>query len=349
MARLSFRCMSILLLVSASLAPHALTSAGLARGEVLAGIGNGVIHRYLPDGTFAGALDDDTDSQYVTGMCLDRTFAVFVTNRSTGQLSKLDPSGALAASSFSAGMTGPESCALDAAGNVLVSETGGSIRKVSPAGATLATYPTGRADWMDLAADGCTAVFTAEGTVAARYDLCANEPLTPLATDLPGPCFAIRLRSNGEALTACGGQAVRLSAAGAIVKTYAGPALEPPSSSLLPLALDPDGTTFWTGDYANGQIYRIDIATGAQVTTFKATPISFLDALLVIGPAPKRGDANADGRVDVSDVFLLVNTIFAAGPPPAGNCDVDGNGSVNVGDVFFAINYLFAAGPPPVL
>ena len=341
------------LLVGAALSSLAPTSAlaapPLSRGEILAAVGNGLVHRFLPDGTFVGALDTDTDAQYVTGMCVDRGLALYVTERSAGLMSKFDATGALVASAFSSGMSGPESCAVDAQGNVLVSLTGGGIRKVSPAGTTLATYPSSRADFMDLAPDGCTAIFTDEGVVAARWNVCANEALAPLSTTLPGPCFGIRYRSNGEVLVACGGQAVRLSPSGSVLKTYSGPALEPPSSSLLPLTLDPDGASFWTGDYANGRVYKLDIATGAQLATFVAAPISFLDALLVFAPAPKRGDANGDGRVDVSDVFYLVSTLFAGGPPPAGNCDVDGNGAADVADVFSMVSYLFAGGPPPVI
>jgi len=36
------------------------------------------------------------------------------------------------------------------------------------------------------------------------------------------------------------------------------------------LNLDPDGTSFWTAGYETGNIYRVDIATGAVLTTFNA-------------------------------------------------------------------------------
>jgi hypothetical protein len=60
------------------------------------------------------------------------------------------------------------------------------------------------------------------------------------------------------------------------------------------------------------------------------------------------GDANGDGHVDVSDVFYLVNFLFAGGPAPRGPSNVNGIGQVDVGDVFTLINFLFAGGPPPV-
>jgi hypothetical protein len=62
------------------------------------------------------------------------------------------------------------------------------------------------------------------------------------------------------------------------------------------------------------------------------------------------GDANADGQVSVSDVFYMINYLFAGGstPPTALCADVNGDGKLDVADVFYLINYLFAGGPPPV-
>ena len=59
------------------------------------------------------------------------------------------------------------------------------------------------------------------------------------------------------------------------------------------------------------------------------------------------GDANGDGAIDISDVFYLVNNLFAGGPAPVRNCDADGSGTTDIADVFFLINYLFAGGPAP--
>jgi hypothetical protein len=59
-----------------------------------------------------------------------------------------------------------------------------------------------------------------------------------------------------------------------------------------------------------------------------------------------RGDANADGSIDVADVFYLINHLFAGGPL-VGYGDANGDGTVDIGDVFFEINFLFAGGPPP--
>jgi hypothetical protein len=59
------------------------------------------------------------------------------------------------------------------------------------------------------------------------------------------------------------------------------------------------------------------------------------------------GDANDDGALSVSDVFYLINHLFAGGPPPLNNSDANDDGALSVSDVFYLINYLFAGGPGP--
>ena len=62
-----------------------------------------------------------------------------------------------------------------------------------------------------------------------------------------------------------------------------------------------------------------------------------------------RGDANADGVVDIADVVYVLNYLFINGPAPipfeAGNVNCDG--LVDIADVVYLINYLFIDGPPP--
>ncbi len=59
------------------------------------------------------------------------------------------------------------------------------------------------------------------------------------------------------------------------------------------------------------------------------------------------GDANGDGQVTVTDVFYLINYLFAGGPAPIGPADVNGDGQITVADIFYLINYLFSGGPAP--
>lgn len=64
----------------------------------------------------------------------------------------------------------------------------------------------------------------------------------------------------------------------------------------------------------------------------------------------KCGDANADGKITVSDVVYLVNYLFKGGPVAkpyeAGEANCDGK--VTVSDVVYLVNYLFKGGPVPI-
>jgi hypothetical protein len=61
-----------------------------------------------------------------------------------------------------------------------------------------------------------------------------------------------------------------------------------------------------------------------------------------------KGDATGDAKVNVNDVFYLINYLFAGGPAPLGCANVDADPDLGVQDVFYLINYLFAGGPAPV-
>jgi hypothetical protein len=53
--------------------------------------------------------------------------------------------------------------------------------------------------------------------------------------------------------------------------------------------------------------------------------------------------------VDSQDIFYLINSLFAGGPPPVcpGSGDVNADGVTNASDIFYLINFIFAGGPPP--
>jgi Dockerin type I domain len=66
-------------------------------------------------------------------------------------------------------------------------------------------------------------------------------------------------------------------------------------------------------------------------------------------PAYSQGDAQPDGVVDLGDVFLLINYLYAGGVAPNYPllADATGDSVVSIADVFYLINYLFAGGPAP--
>ena len=64
----------------------------------------------------------------------------------------------------------------------------------------------------------------------------------------------------------------------------------------------------------------------------------------------KPGDANGDGKVDLTDLIFILNRIMRGGPAPTFECQADLNADkiVTLLDVVVAVNYLFKGGNPPV-
>ena len=62
------------------------------------------------------------------------------------------------------------------------------------------------------------------------------------------------------------------------------------------------------------------------------------------------GDANFDGKVNVSDAVYLINYVFSGGmePKPVLACgDANQDCKVNVSDAVRVINFVFSGGLPP--
>ncbi len=115
----------------------------------------------------------------------------------------------------------------------------------------------------------------------------------------------------------------------------------------------------------NGDIIRINfnLAGGEGVTNLEFTTINDyelgisthlgdyvpeeLSGSITISNA-LRGDANADGAVNVSDAVHIINYVFVGGLPPATQCagDANNDGLINVSDAVFIINYVFVSGSP---
>jgi hypothetical protein len=264
-----------------------------AAGDVFAGVGSGHINQFSPTGTLKDTLDTTTGSGEDTGMCFDASGNMYATDFTASEVSTFDSSGNLVAAAFGSGYSHPESCVLDNAGDIYVSGAGSDyLLKFSPSGVLLNQYqPLTRedrgVDWIDLAADQCTIYYTSEFSDVLTYNVCTGTQGAPFATGLSPSCYALRIRPGGDVMVACQDEVYHLSGAGAVLKTYPASALVSSTGgsedSLFALSLDPDGTSFWTGAYDTGNIYRIDIATGAQLTTFNAGISVSLAGLAVFG------------------------------------------------------------------
>lgn len=68
------------------------------------------------------------------------------------------------------------------------------------------------------------------------------------------------------------------------------------------------------------------------------------------GPFFIRGDADNNGRVDISDMVYLQDYIFGGGPPPPPPCDrgdVNDDGAVDILDMNYLTNFIFSGGDEP--
>jgi hypothetical protein len=338
------------LLVVALAALAALLAAGQASaapyqvGDVFAAGGNAKVKVFDPaTGTLKQTLDNGTGSTFTTGMCFDGSDNFYSTNDSSGDtaVSKFDNSGNLVDSTFTPGATvTAESCVWNASNQMYTGGPFSAIGKFDSSGNQLDSFTTngagggtGGTDWVDLAKDQCTIYYTSEGTEVGRYNVCTDTQLTPFATGLPGPCFALRIRSNGEVMVAC--QPVqRLDSSGNVIQTYPG------LGGMFALNLDPDGNSFWTGKIGGttGDIFRADISSGAVLKTFDSQSEQGLFGLAVFGEltaATQEGppgdptcsdgiDNDQDGQIDAAD------SDCQAGPPVG--CRIGGVGGFT--DVF---------------
>jgi hypothetical protein len=111
------------------------------------------------------------------------------------------------------------------------------------------------------------------------------------------------------------------------------------------IAVDGSGA-YVTGSTSSTQ-GTFPVTVGPRLTYNGGGVDAFVAKIVESCASKPHGDVNADGVVDVSDVFYLINSILAGGPAPLCSGDVNGDGLTNASDIFYLINYLFAGGPPP--
>src|SRR5579864_8527960 len=252
-------------------------------GDVFADVGNGQVQHFSSTGVLLDTLSGPATGAEGTGMAFDLAGNLYATQFGAQQVYKFDNSGNFISTFGSGYNSDPESIVRDFFGNFYVGQPDGShqIRKFDSTGAFVTAFsptvgPRGT-DWIDIAADQCTLLYTSEGKEVHSFNVCTNTQNPDFAT-LPinginpgvdpngSVAFALRIRPNGDVMVAASKQVFRLDHTGAVVQTYSGFPGSP--GVLFALNLDSDLTSFWTGDNPTGRIYRVDIATGAILTQF---------------------------------------------------------------------------------
>jgi len=228
-------------------------SGPLVSGDVLVAVDKGEVEVHSADGSLRGVLhtvnptrpvDPFTFPNANTGMALDSASNLYVTDFDNQTVSKVDSSGHFVSTVGDswANLGCPESIAFDSSGNAYVGSAPcidfglepAPIRKFDSAWNLIGTFNAQHeargTDWVDLANDQCTLLYTSEGGLVKRFNACTNTQLEDLTrTQLPNTgsarfpdtAFALRLLPNGSGvLVADSTKIVRLDGAGNLVATF---------------------------------------------------------------------------------------------------------------------------------
>jgi len=243
-------------------------------GDVFVGINGGQYQVYSNAGVLKETISDGLGG-FTTGCAFNGALdKLYTTNfGNTKVVVYNDASPHTIAQTVDTGAINPgghsESVVFAASGDFYVGHPDGDddIQRYDAAGVYQQSYDvpieSRGSDWMDLAADQKTMFYTSEGRKVLRYDVSGvGAPLLDFAV-LPGAgvAFALRLLPPGDGsgglLVADNGEVKKLDGTGAVVATYDVTG----EDTWFSLNLDPDGTSFWAGNYGTGKFYKFAIGT----------------------------------------------------------------------------------------
>jgi PEP-CTERM motif len=263
-------------LLAAGAAVDSANAAFFTLGDVMASTGGGTVRDYTPDlATLQHTLNTGLGG-LTTGSAFDGSANFYVTNFSVNSVTKFDNTGAVVSpAAFFTGGSQNESIVIASSGFYTGNATsiGGSaiINQYTAQGApshvfnNVAIQSRG-SDWIDLRSDGTTFIYTSEGNKIKQYSISSSTNLADLPVTLPGSAaYALRIIPNGldagDILVADTSSIERLDPTGTtILQSYTDPM--GPNAGWFALNLAPDGTSFYSGDFSNGEIARFDIASG---------------------------------------------------------------------------------------
>lgn len=191
---------------------------------------------------------------------LVRAGTIYVATRSPGEIQRFDLSGQLLAPFASA--TNVIFLAPGPAGGLLATNSSCSLYHFAADG-SLETFRDGAETQLrscggvELGRDGCVVYFSA-GRAIARWNACLNGPAELITSEVPAPLATLRLLPDGTFLVAASSDApiLHLDPQGNIIRNY--------GIRGRGLALDTDGTSFWTNEF--GWVSRVNIHSGTVLS-----------------------------------------------------------------------------------
>ena len=266
--------------LSATMAVGAAQAATFTTGDVFASVGNGQVQEYSAAGVLVDTLNTGQGG-FTTGSAFDSSGNLYVTNFSGSSVTTFaGPTDPHTASLFGGSNSTNESIVFNAAGDVYIGGVGGGgIKEFSATGTLLGSILSGtRVDWMDLAANQTTMLYTDEGTAIHTVNATTGVAGPDFATGLTN-AFALRILADGSVLVADMDNVKHFSSAGVLLGTYSVAG----QSSWFSLNLNNDGTSFWSGNFSSGNLYRFDIATGTLLQTISTGAPNNLYGVSVFG------------------------------------------------------------------
>jgi WD40 repeat protein len=282
-------------------------AAPFALGDVFASTGDGKVHVYSQTGALKQVLDTGLGG-YTTGSTFDSLGNFYVTAFSANKVSKFNNNGTLVNATWANGIAAVESIVFDSADNAYLGNAGAAqIQKVNSSGTPITTYNVlQNTDWIDLAADQKTVLYSNEGNTIREINTVTNVD-TVFTSGAYGRLFAKRYLTSGGVIAASdNGNVYRWDALGALQQTYnAG------IGGVFALNLDPNGSSFWTGTLGGQNVKKINLVTGATEQSW-STGIGQLYGLSVFGEIQAGGGgAGGGGGTSAPEPETLV--LFAAG------------------------------------
>jgi streptogramin lyase len=302
----------VVLVLALSFASVAKAGSTYTVGDVFLGVQSVGVEEFTSTGVFVQTINGGALGLYTTGMAFQNNGDLLVTNFSGGTGAQYDNSGNLLNATWATGIGAPESIAINAAGQVYVSSVGGTAitEYNSTGGAAIGTSIAGtRTDWIDLAADQHTMLYTDESGAIHSVDVVANTSNPDIAAT--GGRYALRIIPTGafagDILAANSGGANLISAGGTILHTYTWGAN---NGTDFALNIDANGTAFWTADTA-GNVAEFDIATGTLLESWNSTGGANVFGLVVFGQQTASGGGGGGGGTGVPEPGTL--TLLAGG------------------------------------